>query len=394
MKIFNLHLYKYPFFSLAFYCLSLILAINSQLKGETKNRSYGTWFGPAIGVGIISGDDFLTEGLHMGPTLGVKGGIASSGDDNLRLQGNLGLYHSRIDVDADKQMFQPGEDTPSYIATTYGEAEFIAAYQSRGFSIGPLASLAFGTDTSFAPDVDEGASPSLFVGVEIKHLRDLNPKLLHSWSLSALVDANIAERDVIFVRLSYEFGKPLSRDPEPKPKTIVKVKVKEKKVIKFKTKYRDRIKTVVKVKPQYIVDAGVINFATDKYDLAPNTKDYISALASYLRSNLKRWDQLKIKAYTDKRGTFTYNEELARKRGEAVSSILMKAGLPKKRIKSIVKTFEQPVESGDSPIALARNRRVELSISGKNEMDPIKQNILLLQQKYRVPHTCMQNECK
>ncbi|MFK7825897.1 MAG: OmpA family protein [Oligoflexales bacterium] len=391
MKIFALKFIKISCFAILFQGLIDSQSFAKPHRGEQDSRTYESWFGPTIGIGIISGDDFLAEGLHSGLVLGLKGGIATSGD-SFRLQGNLGLFHSRIDVEADKKMFQPGEETPNYIDTTYGEAEIIASYLRGGFSFGPIFSLAFGTDTSFGPTVNEQDSPNFFLGFEIKNLRELETSLFHAWSLSALIDANISERDVIFLRFSFEFGKTLSTEP----KYIVEVK--EKKIIKYKTKYktkyRDRIKTVVKIKPQYVVDAGVINFATDRYDIKQVTREYLIALASYLSGNLKRWDRIKIKAYSDKRGSFAHNEKLARKRGDAVSSILIKAGLPKARIKTVVKTFEQPVESGDSPLALARNRRVELSISGKNEMEPIKQNILLLQQKHRVPPTCIDNKCK
>lgn len=382
-----------------FFIISLFFRPSyNQIFGKPTNenkKSYETWLGPTIGLGIISGDDFLSEGLHSGATIGLKGGIATRYDNNFRLHGNIVLYHSRIDVEADKNMFEPEEDIPSYIVTTYGEAEVIASFQRNNFCFGPILSAAFGTDTSFSPSIDERDSPNFFLGAGFKHHKEVKKSIFQSWGLSALFDINIAERDIFFLRLSFEFGKDLSVEPE----YIVNVKekkiIKEKKIVKYRTRYKNKIKKVIKIKNNYVVDAGVINFETDKHDLKQPTKDYLSSLASYLNTNLKKWDHLKIKAYTDKRGSFQYNEKLARRRAEAVISILVKGKLPKNRLKSEIKTFEQPVETGDTPLAFARNRRVELSLNGSSPMEPIKQNILLLQQKYRVPPTCSDNKhCK
>ncbi|MFC7688530.1 OmpA family protein [Paeniroseomonas aquatica] len=62
---------------------------------------------------------------------------------------------------------------------------------------------------------------------------------------------------------------------------------------------------------------------------------------------------------------FATNWELSAARAIAVAQRLMAAGLPPDRVAATAFGDNQPIDAGDTPEALARNRRIELRLTDR-----------------------------
>jgi chemotaxis protein MotB len=62
---------------------------------------------------------------------------------------------------------------------------------------------------------------------------------------------------------------------------------------------------------------------------------------------------------------YASNWELSAARAIAVSQLLMAEGLPPNRVAATAFGDNQPLDPGDSPEALARNRRIELRLTDR-----------------------------
>ena len=64
-------------------------------------------------------------------------------------------------------------------------------------------------------------------------------------------------------------------------------------------------------------------------------------------------------------GRFASNWELSAARAIAVAQLLIGEGLPANRVAAAAFGDNQPIDQGDSPEALARNRRIELRLTDR-----------------------------
>ena len=106
-------------------------------------------------------------------------------------------------------------------------------------------------------------------------------------------------------------------------------------------------------------------FRTNSSSIEQDNSDRIKQLAQYLKAFPEI--QLNLEAYADRRGTDAYNQQLSRRRAEAVKQVLVSAGLPAKRIHSHA--------YGESRVSTAKgdyegyifDRRVRILLSLDNE---------------------------
>jgi outer membrane protein OmpA-like peptidoglycan-associated protein len=111
--------------------------------------------------------------------------------------------------------------------------------------------------------------------------------------------------------------------------------------------------------------AGVY-FATNKYDITPNSKlaldKLIKIFSEYAETNLL------IEGHTDDVGTDAYNLSLSERRAEAVSNYLRNSGIASARL--ITKWYgeSQPVADNTNAANRALNRRVEFVITANEKM--------------------------
>ncbi|NCO86446.1 MAG: OmpA family protein [Rhodobacterales bacterium] len=104
-----------------------------------------------------------------------------------------------------------------------------------------------------------------------------------------------------------------------------------------------------------------ILFAVDSASLT-------SALQGDLRSvaaSLNRYPETTVNVigHTDNTGAAAYNQDLSQRRAQAVSSVLVNAGVAPVRVRAIGRGEDQPIASNLTPEGRQQNRRVEIIIT-------------------------------
>jgi OOP family OmpA-OmpF porin len=106
-----------------------------------------------------------------------------------------------------------------------------------------------------------------------------------------------------------------------------------------------------------------IYFDYDKFELKPQEKEELNQLGKFLQTNPKAF--VAIQGFTDNRGTPEYNMELSRKRAEAVADYVTKNyKLDSGRVTAMWYGEGNAVASNDTAEGRAKNRRVEVAVSG------------------------------
>lgn len=108
-------------------------------------------------------------------------------------------------------------------------------------------------------------------------------------------------------------------------------------------------------------------FDFDKSVIKPEGKEHLDALVGQLRT--VDLDRLTAVGHTDSKGSDAYNEKLALRRVRAVEAYLVSKGIPANRIAASGMGEKQPVAPNvvngkDNPEGRAKNRRVEIEVSG------------------------------
>jgi len=104
-----------------------------------------------------------------------------------------------------------------------------------------------------------------------------------------------------------------------------------------------------------------VPFKFNSYILSNDAKAELDKLADNVKSDKRFF--IAVEGFTDRAGTTQYNEELSRKRADAVVNYLVaKHDVPIYRIHMIGLGKEKPVDEGRGRAANAKNRRVEVRV--------------------------------
>ena len=107
--------------------------------------------------------------------------------------------------------------------------------------------------------------------------------------------------------------------------------------------------------------SATVPFEFNKWNLTSSAKDGLDNLASGLSAD-KRF-VISVEGFTDSIGDRAYNENLSRKRADAVVAYLVaKHDIPIYRIHMVGLGEEKPVDEGKDRAARAKNRRVEVKV--------------------------------
>jgi outer membrane protein OmpA-like peptidoglycan-associated protein len=107
--------------------------------------------------------------------------------------------------------------------------------------------------------------------------------------------------------------------------------------------------------------SGEVLFGFNKAELLPIARQRLATVAKVLKENADG-KKIVIEGHTDSRGSSNYNDELSRKRAEAVKSYLVSEGVPEDMLDTVGKGEQDPIASNDTPEGRANNRRVEIEI--------------------------------
>ena len=105
-------------------------------------------------------------------------------------------------------------------------------------------------------------------------------------------------------------------------------------------------------------------FATDSATLTGGLQNDLYTVARSINAYPNTIVQ--VIGHTDNTGSAAYNQDLSLRRAQAVTSVLINAGVPAMRIQSAGRGENQPVADNLTPHGRAQNRRVEIIIIPTN----------------------------
>ena len=107
-------------------------------------------------------------------------------------------------------------------------------------------------------------------------------------------------------------------------------------------------------------NARTIYFEFDSFAIRPEYQAIIEANARNLKANKNQ--RISIEGQTDERGGREYNLALGQKRADAVRKALSLLGVPDAQMESVSFGKEKPALTGDTEVAMEKNRRAEMVI--------------------------------
>lgn len=113
-----------------------------------------------------------------------------------------------------------------------------------------------------------------------------------------------------------------------------------------------------------IVNMGDVLFDTARYTLKPNAQIALAKVSTILQ--LYPGLRVQVEGYTDSVGGDAYNQKLSENRANAVHDFLVQNGVPAANVTSVGYGKADPVASNDTSAGRAKNRRVNLVVSGQS----------------------------
>jgi outer membrane protein OmpA-like peptidoglycan-associated protein len=111
---------------------------------------------------------------------------------------------------------------------------------------------------------------------------------------------------------------------------------------------------------------GVIEgifFDTDKDTIKATSRPKLDAAAALLKEHPGL--RLEISGHTDDRGAAAYNDDLSRRRAEAVKKYLTDKGIDASRLSTRGAGSSEPIDSNKTYTGRAKNRRIEFKVLDK-----------------------------
>ncbi len=106
--------------------------------------------------------------------------------------------------------------------------------------------------------------------------------------------------------------------------------------------------------------SGSILFASGKAILLPSAETKLDEVAEALKAESNH--KIVVEGYTDSRGSDATNQELSRRRAEAVRAYLVTRGVDAASIDAVGLGASSPIADNNSPEGRANNRRVEIVV--------------------------------
>jgi outer membrane protein OmpA-like peptidoglycan-associated protein/outer membrane murein-binding lipoprotein Lpp len=110
-----------------------------------------------------------------------------------------------------------------------------------------------------------------------------------------------------------------------------------------------------------VLTLGDVLFDTNKATLKPGADTEMERVANFMQKNPDT--KVIIEGHTDSRGSDEYNQELSKRRAQAVQEALASRGIDRSRVEAVGKGEALPVASNDTSAGRQQNRRVEIVFS-------------------------------
>ena len=105
-------------------------------------------------------------------------------------------------------------------------------------------------------------------------------------------------------------------------------------------------------------------FEFDKADLKPAGKEQLNAYREKAKADLSNAKKVRVVGYTDNTGTAEHNSKLSQQRAEVVRDYLVSVGVDPKNLEAIGAADANPIADNSTKEGQAKNRRVEIEVSG------------------------------
>lgn len=112
--------------------------------------------------------------------------------------------------------------------------------------------------------------------------------------------------------------------------------------------------------------SSTYHFKFDNTELSEGAKAELDQFAQYLSQNPN--SKIHVEGYTDIKGKPAYNVALGLRRAQSIAEYLKQQGVNESQIETRSFGADKPVELGDTPDALARNRRAVVFFEVENEL--------------------------
>lgn len=106
-----------------------------------------------------------------------------------------------------------------------------------------------------------------------------------------------------------------------------------------------------------------IFFELDKSILKDESYSELNKLKDFLKKNSSI--SIEIAGHTDKQGSHDYNQTLSQNRAKAVYDFLVSEGITQDRLKYKGYSYDKPIDTNDTKVGRAKNRRTEFIIIGQ-----------------------------
>jgi outer membrane protein OmpA-like peptidoglycan-associated protein len=106
-----------------------------------------------------------------------------------------------------------------------------------------------------------------------------------------------------------------------------------------------------------------IHFLPTQTNLTPLAKKVLKHLVQELSAESGL--QIQIEAHTDELGSDRFNQELSQQQADAVKAFLVESGVATTRLQAVGRGDTALLDEGRTPLAQAKNRRVEFAIMGE-----------------------------
>jgi outer membrane protein OmpA-like peptidoglycan-associated protein len=117
----------------------------------------------------------------------------------------------------------------------------------------------------------------------------------------------------------------------------------------------------VYLKESFIEISQPIHFLTNRAKLRDDARPVLNALVEFLRTHVEL-KQVLVAGFADERGPAEFNQDLSERRAANVVLYLVRHGIARERLVPRGYGSADPVAIGQSPDALARNRRVQFKV--------------------------------
>lgn len=113
-----------------------------------------------------------------------------------------------------------------------------------------------------------------------------------------------------------------------------------------------------------VLTLGDVLFDLNRSDLKSSGEQTVGRLAEFMSEYENR--RVRVEGYTDSTGKASYNQDLSRRRAEAVRNELVSMGISGDRVETRGFGEQYPVASNDTAAGRQQNRRVEIVISDED----------------------------